>query len=49
MINELSSYKVPIKLLDSRTSPPYIGNTPSIDIKTIGVTKGIKEVYNKLK
>ena len=49
MINKLSSYKVPIKLLDSRTSPPYIGNTPSIDIKTIGVTKGIKEVYNKLK
>lgn len=48
IINNLSDYKVPIKLLDSSKGVSYIGKTtPSL--KVIGLKEGITQVYNKLK
>ena len=48
IINQLSDYKVPIKQLGSLKGDSYIGTTvPNLEL--IGLEKGIKEVYNKLK
>jgi len=48
IINQLSNYKVPIKVLDSSKGTPYIGSTPPVR-KFIGLENGIQQVYNKLK
>jgi UDP-glucose 4-epimerase len=47
-INTLSTYKVPIKQLDSSIGDSYIGTTiPNLQL--MGLEKGINQVYNKLK
>lgn len=48
IINNLSSYKVPIKQLDSTMGKPYIGKTYT-DLPYKGLEQGIQKVYNKLK
>lgn len=48
IINNLSSYKVSIKQLDSTMGESYIGKTYT-DLSYKGLEQGIKEVYNKLK
>lgn len=48
IINNLSSYKVPIKQLDSTMGKPYIGKIYT-DLPYKGLEQGIQKVYNKLK
>ena len=48
IINNLSSYKVPIKQLDSTMGESYIGKTYT-DLPYKGLKQGIQKVYNKLK
>ena len=47
-INELGTYKVPVKLLDSSKSKDYIGETTP-NLSLVGLKKGIQNVYSKLK
>ncbi len=48
IINQLNTYEVPIKVLDSTLGSSYTGNsTPSLAL--MGLEKGIKETYNKIK
>lgn len=46
IINNLSNYKVPIKVLDSTKGDDYISNTTP-NLKLIGLEQGIKQTYNK--
>jgi hypothetical protein len=48
IINNLSNYKVDIKIEQERIASPYYGIT-NVLIDFIGLEQGIKEVYNKLK
>ena len=48
IINDLSDYKVDIKIEQERIASPYYGIT-NVLIDFIGLEQGIKEVYNKLK
>ena len=48
LINNLSSHKVSIKQLDYVKGNSYVGNTFK-ELNYLGLEKGIKEVYNKLK
>lgn len=48
IINNLSSYKVSIKQLDSTMGKPYIGKTYT-DLSYKGLEQGIQNVYSKLK
>jgi GDP-L-fucose synthase len=48
IINNLSSHKVPIKILDSVKGKPYIGSTYK-DLPYIGLKQGILNTYNNLK
>jgi len=48
IINNLSSYKVSIKQLDSTKGISYIGKT-YVDLPYVGLEQGIKQTYNKLK
>jgi UDP-glucose 4-epimerase len=48
-INNLDKHKVDIKIESQEQGEPYISNFENLEIKFIGIEKGIKEVYNKLK
>ena len=48
MINELSDYKVEIKIKNPVTTKSYIGKENPINIKWKGLEQGIKETYKKL-
>ena len=48
MINQLSDYKVPIKL-GNMIKDSYIGKYKELPINYVGIKQGIKNVYNKLK
>jgi len=48
LINDLSDYKVPIKILDPTEGNPYIGRTYK-NLPYTGLKSGIKNTYNKLK
>ena len=48
MINELSDYKVEIKIKSPVTTKSYIGKENPINIKWKGLKQGIKETYKKL-
>jgi nucleoside-diphosphate-sugar epimerase len=48
LINQLSDYSVPVKVHNKGLALPYIGNMIP-PIKLMGLKKGIKEVYSKLK
>lgn len=48
LINQLSTYKVPIEVINPTKGTPYISNTyPTGEF--IGLKEGIKQVYNALK
>ena len=49
IINNLSTWKVPINFDSSKPSNSYIGKTIDLPIETIGLEQGIKNVFNKLK
>lgn len=48
IINQLDTYEVPIKILDSTLGSSYVGNSTP-DLSLIGLEKGIKKIYNKIK
>jgi hypothetical protein len=48
-INQLSNYQVPINIEKEKMGGCYIGFNNGLPIKCIGLEKGIKEVFNKLK
>lgn len=48
IINTLSDYKVPIKILNPLNNTPYTGKTYK-DLSYVGLENGIKYVYNNLK
>jgi nucleoside-diphosphate-sugar epimerase len=48
MINDLSDYKVGVELGINKGNP-YIGTWRGLPIKLVGLEKGIKNTYNKLK
>ena len=48
IINNLSDYKVGVELGINKGNP-YIGTWRGLPIKLVGLEKGIRETYNKLK
>lgn len=49
IINSLSEYRVNIKIESEEQGKPYVGSFKDLGIEFIGLERGIKEVYNKLK
>jgi GDP-L-fucose synthase len=49
IINELDNYEVPIIMEGKEWSNCYIGTHLSLPVKLVGLEKGIKQVYKKLK
>jgi GDP-L-fucose synthase len=49
IINKLDKYKVEIKINESKLGKEYTGKFTDLGINYIGLEKGIKNVYNKMK
>ena len=49
IINNLSTYKVNIKIKEWGMAPPFNGEFVNLGLEFIGLEQGIKNVYNKLK
>jgi GDP-L-fucose synthase len=49
IINILNEYRVNIKIGSEEQGKPYVGSFKDLEIEFIGLERGIKEVYNKLK
>jgi nucleoside-diphosphate-sugar epimerase len=48
IINNLSDYKVPVKIQDSEIDLEYTGKFFKYNLETVGLTKGIEETYKKI-
>jgi nucleoside-diphosphate-sugar epimerase len=49
MINQLDKNSVEIKILDAGIVNPYVGKFTDLNLNYVGLKKGIKETYNKIK
>ena len=48
LINNLSDYKVPIKIYSQELAPSYTGAYTDLGIQFIGLEQAIKNIYNEI-